>query len=107
MNYLNLVKTTKQLIEEKLDNIHTFEFVEKEYINELFKKDDMEITYHSLELIRNDNVDQAWFDYYGKEYDNEQGILAEFVYNRIIKSDWFEEALYDAVSNYYYDLNNV
>ena len=107
MNYLKLVKETKRLIEEKLDNIHEFEMIEERYILNLFKKDDMEITFHALNAVCDKNVNIRWHKFYGDSYEDEQQTVANFVYNRILESDWFTESLDDAISNYWYDEANV
>ena len=107
MNYLKLIKETKRLIEEKLDNIHEFEMIEERYILNLFKKDDMEITFHALNAVCDDQVNTEWFDYFGDSYESEQQIVGNYVYNRILESKWFQESLSDAISNYWYDEVNV
>ena len=107
MNYLKLVKETKRLIEQKLDNIHEFEMIEERYILKLFKKDDMEITFHALNAVCDKNVNIQWHKFYGDSYEDEQQIVANFVYNRMLESEWFKESLDDAISNYWYDEANV
>ena len=107
MNYLNLIKETKRLIEEKLDNIHEFEVIEERYILKLFKKDDMEITLHALNAVCDKKVNIQWHKFYGKHYEAKQQIVANYVYNRILESNWFQESLDVAISNHWYDEANV
>ena len=107
MNYLKLEKETKRLVEEKLDNVHEFEMIEERYILKLFRKDDMEITFHALNAVCDDEVNTEWFDYYGEDYEVEQSELAYSVYGRLLGSKWFTQSLSDAISNYWYDEANV
>ena len=39
-----------------------------------------------------------WYEYFGDKYDEEQGYLASYIFNRTIESDKFDKQLWDRVA---------